>query len=143
MHAPIAKGNAEELARTLKWKPAGNGWQLFAGKRRFGKVIPDSNHPGMWRTVLSGGRLSDTANLSWARSAVMEAAIREIEWEARQGKDPLNSQQNEGVFGAGLSQSDLNGEPQPDMPSLDANPSSRPQSEVGLDSSENNSGGEK
>jgi hypothetical protein len=70
------------------------GWQglarLFDGKRRFGDVVPDAKHPGMWRCVLSDGRLSDMANLSWARNAVLEAATRELEYEARQreGIDP-------------------------------------------------------
>jgi len=74
------RSHESPLVRSLAWRKVGNCWQLFAGKRRFGKVIPDSKHPGMWRAPLSGGRLSDMANLSWARNAVMEAAIREIEW---------------------------------------------------------------
>jgi hypothetical protein len=78
------RSHESPLVRSLAWRKVGNCWQLFAGKRRFGNVIPDSKHPGMWRAPLSGGRLSDMANLSWARNAVMEAAIREIEWEARQ-----------------------------------------------------------
>jgi hypothetical protein len=88
------------LAQSLTWKPVGNGWQLFAGKRRFGRVIPDEKYPGMWRTPLAGGRLSDMANLSWARNAVMEAAIREIAFEEmRQGNTPSKSQQIGGGFG--------------------------------------------
>ena len=81
------------LVRSLAWRRVGNSWRLFAGKRRFGDVVPDEKYLGMWRVKLSGGRLSDMANLSWARNAVMEAAIREIEWEARQAAiTPSNSQ---------------------------------------------------
>jgi hypothetical protein len=104
-----ARSHESPLVRSLAWRKIGKSWQLFAGKRRFGKVIPDRKHPGMWRAPLSGGRLSDMANLSWARNAVMEAAIREIEWEARQAAiTPSNSQQIGGVFPPASSHSDLN-----------------------------------
>ena len=85
------------VGASLKWKPAGTGWRLFDGTRRFGDVVPDANHPGMWRCVLSGGRLSDMANFSWARNAVLEAATRELQYEAR-GNDPLKCPVNGGVF---------------------------------------------
>jgi hypothetical protein len=48
-----------------------------------GRVIPDSKYPGMWRSTLSGGRLSDMANISWAKNAVLVAAERELEWEGK------------------------------------------------------------
>jgi hypothetical protein len=109
------RSHESPLVRSLAWRKVGNCWQLFAGKRRFGKVIPDSKHPGMWRAPLSGGRLSDMANLSWARNAVMEAAIREIEWEARQAANtPSNSQQSAAVFRGASSPIDLNGSGHPD-----------------------------
>lgn len=92
---------AELIGASLTWKRAGNVWRLFDGRRRFGDVAPDSEHPGMWRCVMSGGRLSDMANLSWARNAVMEAAVRELQYEARQSAatDPLKCPVNRGVFG--------------------------------------------
>ena len=77
MHTPT-----ELIGASLKWKPTATGWRLFDGQRRFGDVVPDKNYPGMWRCVLSGGRLSDMANLSWARNAVLEAATRELIYEA-------------------------------------------------------------
>jgi len=99
------------LVRSLASRKIGKSWQLFAGKRRFGKVMPDS----MWRAPLSGGRLSDMANLSWARKAVLEAAIREIEWETRQAAiTPSNSQQNGAVFQVASSAMDLNGSGHPE-----------------------------
>ena len=69
---------------TLTWRRDGTGWVLFAGRRRFGRVVADSKYPEMWRSTLSGGRLSDMANLAWAKNAVLAAAERELEWEARQ-----------------------------------------------------------
>jgi hypothetical protein len=47
------------------------------GRRGFGRVVPDSKYPGMWRSTLSGGRLSDMANLG------LGSCGRELEWEAR------------------------------------------------------------
>jgi hypothetical protein len=93
-----------DAIRRLHWRKAGRGWQLYGEHgRRFGKVIPDANIRGMWRTPLSGGRMSDMANLSWARAAVLEAAVRELEWEARQSAvtTPSNSQGIRGVFSDG------------------------------------------
>jgi hypothetical protein len=50
--------------------------------------------------VLSDGSLSDMANMSWAKNAVLEAAIRELEWEICQKPaiTPQKPQQNAGVF---------------------------------------------
>src|SRR5262245_64431911 len=71
-----------DAIRRLHWRKAGRGWRLYGEHgRRFGKVVPDANIRGMWRTPLSGGRMSDMANLSWTRAAVLEAAVRELEWE--------------------------------------------------------------
>jgi hypothetical protein len=87
---------------TLEWRRDGAGWRLFAGRRRFGRVIPDSRYPGMWHSVLATGQLSDMANLSWARNAVLEVALRELEFDDRQAAatDPRKCPENEGVCGA-------------------------------------------
>ena len=69
---------------SLIWRRDGADWVLFSGRRRFGRVVADSKYPEMWRSTLSGGRLSDMANLAWAKNAVLAAAERELEWEARQ-----------------------------------------------------------
>ena len=68
----------------LKWKRDGNDWVLLYNRRRMGPVTPDHQYPGMWRSPKSGGRVSDTANISWAKDAVMAEAIRELAWDARQ-----------------------------------------------------------
>jgi hypothetical protein len=67
---------------TLAWHRDGADWILRHNKRRMGRVVPDHEHPGMWRSLKSGGRVSDMANLSWAKNAVLEAATRELEYEA-------------------------------------------------------------
>ena len=67
----------------LTWKREGAHWVLYSGRRRVGRVIPDSKYPGMWRSTPSGGRLSDMANISWAKNAVLVAAERELEWEGK------------------------------------------------------------
>ena len=113
------------IGASLRWRRAGAGWQLFDGRRRFGEVLPDSKHPGMWRSVLSGGRLSDMANLSWVKHAVMDAAVREIEWSARRRAAiaPPFTGQNEGVFSAPAGLSDLNA---PGAPRVGAAKNTRP-----------------
>jgi len=73
---------------TLTWRRAGADWVLFLRGHRFGRVVPDNKYPGMWRSTLSGGRLSDMTNLAWAKNAVLVAAERELEWEARTNTPP-------------------------------------------------------
>src|SRR5262245_31913855 len=103
------------LVQSLTWRRSTKGWRLYAGSRCFGEVIQDSTYPGMCRARLSGW-FSVMANLSWARNAVLEAAVREIEYEERQqaAKTPSISQQLGGVFQTKSSQSDLSAEPRPD-----------------------------
>jgi hypothetical protein len=67
---------------TLAWHRDSGDWILRHNKRRMGRVVPDHKHSGMWRSLKSGGRVSDMANLSWAKNAVLEAATRELEYEA-------------------------------------------------------------
>jgi hypothetical protein len=68
---------------SLAWHRDGAAWVLRHNKRRMGRVVADHQHTGMWRSAKSGGRLSDMANLSWAKNAVLETATRELEYEAR------------------------------------------------------------
>ena len=69
---------------SLTWRRDGDHWQLFSDRRRMGRVVPDVQFPNMWRAVLSPGRLSDITNLSRAKSAVLDAAERELAFEHRQ-----------------------------------------------------------
>jgi hypothetical protein len=66
----------------LKWTREGNAWILLYRRRRMGRVVPDKDHPGMWRSVKVDGILSNTANLSWSKDNVMAQAIREVAWNA-------------------------------------------------------------
>ena len=70
----------------LHWRRIGSGWRLFDGRRRFGELVPDSTYPNMWRPVLTGGGLGDMANITWAKHAALEAAVRELEWEGRRNR---------------------------------------------------------
>ena len=85
---------------TLTWRRDATGWVLLAGRRRFGRVVADSKYPGMSRSTLSGGGLSDMANLAWAKNAVLAAAERELEWEARKRAAiaPPKCPEKRGVF---------------------------------------------
>jgi hypothetical protein len=77
-------------AGRLQWKRDGADWVLFCQRRKMGRVVPDQKYPGMWRSVKSRG-LSDMANLSWAKNAVLAVSERELEFEARDiaAIDPL------------------------------------------------------
>jgi len=55
-----------------------------------GRVVPDSEYTGMYRIALPSGRLSDMANLSWAKSLALDAAERELVYEA--SRHPPNAQ---------------------------------------------------
>src|SRR5262249_50272798 len=91
--------SAADRVIPFQWKADSSGWRLFVRKRCFGLVVPDKVHSGMWRVVLSGRRLSDLANLSWARHSLIEAACLEIEWEGRQlATGPRKCPVNGGVF---------------------------------------------
>jgi hypothetical protein len=82
----------------LTWKREGADWVLWCGRRRMGRVVPDGKHPGMYRSVKSGGHLSDISNLSWSKDTVLAAAMRELEWEVCQkaARDPAKCPQNGG-----------------------------------------------
>jgi hypothetical protein len=84
----------------LKWKRDGSDWVLWCGRRRMGCVVPDSDQTGMYRSIKTGGRLSDMASLAWSKDAVLGAAIRELEWEVRHkvARDPSKCPENGGSF---------------------------------------------
>jgi hypothetical protein len=65
-------------ALDLYWMRDGHDWVLRFGKRKLGRVFQDDRYSGMWRSRRADGRLSDMANLSWAKNAVLLAAEREI-----------------------------------------------------------------
>ena len=83
----------------LHWRRIGSGWRLFDGRRRFGELVPDSTYPNMWRPVLTGGGLGDMANITWAKHAALEAAVRELEWEGRRNRatDPSKCPEKRGL----------------------------------------------
>jgi len=85
----------------LTWRRDGADWALLYKRRRMGRVLPDNRHRGMYRSVLSRGHLSDMANLSWAKRAVLAAAIRELAWEAdHPAIDPAKCLEKGGCFTA-------------------------------------------
>jgi hypothetical protein len=55
----------------LKWTREGDAWILLYRRRRMGRVVPDKDYPGMWRSVKIDGILSDAANLSWSKDGVL------------------------------------------------------------------------
>jgi hypothetical protein len=88
----------EHAARSLlKWQRVNAlEWNLFYRRKRMGRVIADKDCPGMWRSVLpDGGTLSDMANLSRAKDAVLAQAIREVAYDLS-CKRPSKTQQIRG-----------------------------------------------
>jgi hypothetical protein len=67
-----------------------------------GRVVPDAIDPAMWRSLKVGGQLSEPANLSWTKNAVLVAAERELEFEhrSRPAIDPSKFPEKEGRFKA-------------------------------------------
>jgi hypothetical protein len=80
----------EDRTAQLYWTRDGDDWVLKLGRRKLGRVFRDEKYPSMWRSRRADGRLSDTANLSWAKHAVLSAAERNI----RHAETPVK----EGVF---------------------------------------------
>ena len=39
----------------LKWAREGDVWILLSRRRRMGRVVPDKDHPRMWRSVKVDG----------------------------------------------------------------------------------------
>jgi hypothetical protein len=86
----------------LTFRSDGAGWLLLVGRRRLCRVVvPDSKYPHIFRSVLSFGQLSDIANLSWAKSATLDAATRDEYRLAATA--PAKCPENEGVYGAASS----------------------------------------
>jgi SAM-dependent methyltransferase len=63
----------DELRRVLR----PGGYLYFTTHGR----VAVKDRPGMWRSVKSSG-LSDMANLSWSKDAVLAQAAREVIWDA-------------------------------------------------------------
>jgi hypothetical protein len=80
----------------LTWRREGADRVLLARRRRFGRVVPDSRYPGMWRSTMSGGGLSGIANLAWSKNAVLLVAERELAYEA--AITPRNTAEKRGVL---------------------------------------------
>jgi hypothetical protein len=81
----------------LTWRQEGEVFALYAHRRRFGRVVRDSQYPSMWRSVMPDGSLSDMSNISWAKNAVLIAAERELEYESRVADTPKRPNKR-GVF---------------------------------------------
>jgi hypothetical protein len=80
----------------LKWTREGDAWILLYRRRRMGRVVPDRDHPGLWRSVKVDGILSDLANLSWSKDGVLAQAAREVAYE--RANTPSKPQENRVSF---------------------------------------------
>jgi hypothetical protein len=60
----------------MHWMREGTDWVLKFNRRKLGRVFPDDRYSSMWRSRRADGQLSDMANLSWAKHAVLAVAER-------------------------------------------------------------------
>ena len=68
----------------LKWAREDDAWILLHRRRRMGRVVPDTDHPRMWRSVKVDGLLAACGT----PSAVL------VEWEPpKSTKAPLGRSQ--------------------------------------------------
>jgi hypothetical protein len=77
--APAARSRHSGYDRLdLSWHKFPDGWALHCVGRPAAVVlvIPDGTYPAMWRIQHPDGRLSDMANISWARDGAIAAAYR-------------------------------------------------------------------
>jgi hypothetical protein len=72
--------NYDDRTAQLYWTRDGDDWVLKLGRRKVGRVFKDEKYPSMWRSRRADGRLSDMANLTWAKNAVLAAAERDIRY---------------------------------------------------------------
>ena len=85
-----------EARSLLKWQRVNAlEWVLLYRRRKMGRVISDKDYPGMYRSILPDGSLSDVANLSWSKDAVLAQAVREVAYDLS-CKRPLDSLGNKG-----------------------------------------------
>jgi len=61
--------------RNLTWVQDGSAWVVRNGRLELARVVPDEKQPGMWRVRCADGRLSDMANITWAKDAAATMAL--------------------------------------------------------------------
>jgi hypothetical protein len=81
--SPTPAREPPDVLAASRWRRVGPEWQLYLGKRRLGRLVPDGKYPGMWRSIMPDGSLSDMANVTWAKHAVAESARRDLEYIER------------------------------------------------------------
>lgn len=57
----------------LSWRKIGDCWELCRLGKPIMLLVADKTYPGMWR-VVHDGRLSDMANLTWAKDSAIAMA---------------------------------------------------------------------
>jgi hypothetical protein len=67
--------SANYSRRHLQWVRDGAAWVVRNGGSELVRVVPDEKYPGMWRVRSPDGRLSDMANITWAKDAAVTMAL--------------------------------------------------------------------
>jgi hypothetical protein len=67
--------SANYSRRHLTWVRHGTAWLVRHSGTELARVVPDEKYPGMWRVRSPDGRLSDMANITWAKDAAVTMAL--------------------------------------------------------------------
>jgi len=68
-------GNTVYGGQNLTWVQQGVAWAVRHCGTELARVVPDEKYPGMWRVRSPDGRLSDMANITWAKDAAATMAL--------------------------------------------------------------------
>ncbi len=79
--------------KDFDWRQCKTGYALHAMGHRNAivHVVPDQRWPGMWRIRHPDGRLSDMANLTWAKDGAKGLAMRLLDPRRRAEQERLDS----------------------------------------------------
>jgi len=61
--------------RNLTWVRNGTAWVTRHNGIELARAVPDQKYAGMWRVRFPDGRLSDLANITWAKDAAATMAL--------------------------------------------------------------------
>jgi hypothetical protein len=121
--------SANYSRRHLQWVRDGAAWVVRNGGTELVRVVPDEKYPGMWRVRSPDGRLSDMANITWAKDAAATMALAVLNRPGDVGIDGGDGTQKEKTKSAVRVLPDTGRAPRHDGEAIYSRASRRPQNE--------------